>query len=95
MLKSATRTISALVAAAAIAGAMTVLSGANERVAANSPLNSGKGDRLDIRVVGPDCSEQAWPYYEANCVKDQRRAMSRAKAARTVTADRVGSSVMR
>jgi hypothetical protein len=89
MLKNATRAISALVAAAAIAGAMTVLHGAYDKVSANSPLNSGKGDRLDIRAVGPECSEQAWPYYEASCVKDRRHAMSQAKAARMITADRV------
>ena len=37
-------------------------------VSASAP-NSGKADRLDIRAIGPKCSEQAWPYYEADCVK--------------------------
>ena len=60
-----------------------------------SPLTSGKGDRLDIRAVGPDCSKQAWPYYEASCVKDRREAMSQAKPARIVTADRVSVTVKR
>lgn len=87
MLKSFPRMISALIAAAAIAGAMTVL-GAGERVSASAPLNAGKGDRLDMRAAGPKCSEQAWPYYEANCVKDRRQTMSQAKAVRIVTADR-------
>jgi hypothetical protein len=93
MLTSFTRTISALAIVAAIAGAMTVLHGANESVSANAPLNSGKGDRLDIRAVGPQCSEQAWPYYEARCVRDRRQAMSQAKPARVVTTDRVGAAL--
>ena len=93
MLKSATRAISALVAAAAVAGAMTVLHSAYDKVSANAPLNSGKGDRLDIRAVGPECSPHAWPYYEASCVKDRRHAMSQARVARIVTADRVPATL--
>ena len=88
MLKTG-RAISAIVAAAAIAGAMIVMPVSSEKVSANAPLNSGKGDRLDIRAAGPKCSEQAWPYYEASCVKDRRQAMSKARSSRIVTADRV------
>jgi hypothetical protein len=82
-----------LVAAAAIVGAATVFSGASETTSVTVPINNGKGDRLDIRAVGPNCSQQAWPYYEAHCVKDSRQAMSQAKAARIVTPDRVTVSV--
>ena len=89
MLRNASRAISALFAAAIIAGGITVIHGASDKVAASSPLNSGKGDRLDIRTVGAKCSEQAWPYYEAACVKDRKQAMSEAKPARIVTTDRV------
>jgi hypothetical protein len=76
-----------LAAAAAIVGAATVFSGASETVTV--PISHGKGDRLDARAVGPNCSQQAWPYYEAHCVKDSRQAMSQARAARIITADRV------
>jgi hypothetical protein len=89
MLNHFTRAVSALAVVAAAAGAITVLHGAGDSVSANAPLNSGKGDRLDIRAVGPQCSQQAWPYYEVACVKDRRQAMSRAKPARIVTPDRV------
>src|SRR3989442_500702 len=88
MLKSASRTISAVVAAAAIAGALAILPGTSEQVAASAPLNSGKGDRLDIRVLGAQCSELAWPYYEAGCLRDRRQAMGQAKTVRVVSADR-------
>ena len=84
-----------LVAAAAIVGGATVLSGASEKASVTLPLHSVKGDRLDLRTTGPDCSQQAWPYYEASCVKDRRHAMGQAKAARIVTADRVAATVKR
>lgn len=61
MLNSTSRAVSAVIADALVAGAMTVLPGASEQVSANSPLNSGKGDRLDIRATGTKCSKQAWP----------------------------------
>jgi hypothetical protein len=95
MLKSISRALSAVIAAAAIAGALTVLPGASEKVSASTPLNSGKGDRLDYRAVGPDCSQLAWPFYEATCVKDRRQAMNQAKAARIVTAERAPKAIKR
>jgi hypothetical protein len=90
MLKSAHRAISVLAVAAVIAGALTIIPATSEQVEARAPLNSGKGDRLDSRPIGRACSEQAWPYYEAGCLKDRRQAMSQAKATRIVTADRLG-----
>jgi len=34
------------------------------------PVALAKADRLDIRPVGRDCSEQAWPNFEASaCVR--------------------------
>lgn len=88
MFSSFPRAIAALAFVAAVAGALTVLPGASERVSASAPLNSGKGDRLDIRPAGPACSEQAWPYFEAACTKDRRQPMSQAKSVRIVTPNR-------
>jgi len=93
MLKSVIRAIAAVVAAGVIAGGVALVSGANGTLSASAPLNSGKGDRLDIRAIGPQCSEQAWPYYEAHCVKDRRKAMSQAAQTRTVTADRARTTL--
>ena len=95
MFTRAIRAVSAVAAAIVIAGAITLLPGASASVSANAPLNSGKGDRLDIRVVGPQCSQQAWPYYEARCVKDRRHAMSQAKPARIVPLDRAQAAAER
>ncbi len=88
MFSSFPRAIAALTFVAVLAAALTVLPGASEKVSASAPLNSGKGDRLDIRPTSPACSEQSWPYFEASCVKDRRQPMSQAKPARIVTTDR-------
>jgi hypothetical protein len=80
--------ISAVVLAALVAGASTIIPGTSDKVAASTPLNSGKGDRLDIRPLGTKCSDQAWPYFEARCLRDPRMALGLAKPARIVSADR-------
>ena len=75
--------------AALIAGAATILPNFSERVVASAPIHSGKGDRLDIRPLGTKCSQQAWPYFEASCLRDKRAAMGKVQPARIVTADRL------
>ncbi len=81
------KTISAVAAAAAIAGALTIWPGASDPVAAS--VNNGKSDRLDTRAIGTKCSEQAWPFYENNCVRDRREAMGQVtREVRVVVADR-------
>ena len=92
MLTKALQPISAVVLAAMIATAVIFIPGASVEVVASAPLHGGKGDRLDIRRLGTQCSEQAWPYFEASCLRDRRVAMGRAKPARIVTADRVSGS---
>lgn len=92
MIRKACQSVSAIALAALIAGALTVLPNFSDPVVASSPLNSGKGDRLDIRPVGTQCSEQAWPYFEADCLRDKRAAMGKAKPARVVTADKIAPS---
>ncbi|MEH2534475.1 hypothetical protein V1277_006230 [Bradyrhizobium sp. AZCC 1588] len=81
------KAFSAIAAAAFIAAAMTVLPGFAPQVEASVPHALAKGDRLDIRTAGKDCSQQAWPNFEASCL---RAAGSKAvvREARLVTADR-------
>ncbi len=90
---SVAKTFSVLIAAAVIVGGATALSGASEKTSVTVVIS--KADRLDARFTGLDCSQQAWPYYEASCVKDRREATSQAKPARIVTADRVPATVKR
>ena len=81
------KTISAIAIAAFVAAALTVLPGFAPTVEASVPQPLAKGDRLDIRTVGKDCSQQAWPNFEASCL---RRAGTKTdvRVARLVTADR-------
>lgn len=90
MNSKAYRSLSAVALAAAIAGTVMIVPSLSDKVVASAPMHSGKGDRLDIRPLGTQCSEQAWPYFEASCLRDKRAAMGQAKPARIVTADRIG-----
>ncbi len=87
MLKVIPRTLSAIVAPALVAGVVTIMPGASDQVAASAPLNSGKGDRLDIHTLGPGCTQQAWPNYDAKCIKDTRQPKGVAKTVRVVSTD--------
>ncbi len=81
------KAISAIGIAAFVAAALTLLPGFAPQVEASVPQPLAKADRLDIRPVGRDCSEQAWPNFEASCL---RAAGTRTvvRQARLVTADR-------
>ena len=92
MTKNFGRSISAIALAALAGGTVTILASFSGKVLASAPMHGGKGDRLDIRPLGAQCSEQAWPYFEAKCLRDRRSAMGQAKSPRVVTADRVGGA---
>ena len=59
------KALCAIAVAAFIAAAMTVLPGFAPQVEASTPHVLAKGDRLDVRPVGRDCSQQAWPRFSA------------------------------
>src|SRR5204863_4116503 len=63
------KALSAIAIAACIAAALTVLPGFAPQVEASVPQALAKADRLDIRTVGKDCSQQAWPNFEASCLR--------------------------
>jgi len=90
MTRKTYRSISAIALAAFFAGVVSILLDFNNPVVASAPIHSGKGDRLDIRPLGSQCSEQAWPYFEAGCLRDSRAALGKVHPpARIVTADRI------
>jgi hypothetical protein len=82
------KAFSAIAAAGFIAAALTVLPGFAPQVEASVPQALAKGDRLDIRAVGKDCSQQAWPNFEASCLRAAGSKSSTVKEARLVTANR-------
>jgi hypothetical protein len=81
------KALSAIAFAALIATALTILPGFAPTVEASVPQALAKGDRLDIRTVGKDCSQNAWPNFEASCLR-VAGSKSMIREARLVTADR-------
>jgi hypothetical protein len=68
--------------------ALLVLPAFSPEVEARTPEAAIKGDRLDIRPIGMACAEQAWPYFEAKCLRDRTRPGGEARTVRVVSTDR-------
>jgi len=73
------------------AGVVLAFPGFSPVADASTPPKVVKSDRLDLRPTGRDCTQQAWPYYEPNCLRDRAQAMSQARTVRVVSTDRVAS----
>jgi hypothetical protein len=82
------KAFSAIAIAALVAAALTVLPGFAPQVEASVPQALAKADRLDIRPSGRDCSQQAWPNFEASCLRVAGTKSVVIREARLVTADR-------
>ncbi|MGC1564153.1 MAG: hypothetical protein WA820_30490 [Bradyrhizobium sp.] len=83
------KAISAVAIAAFVAAALAILPGFAPEVEASVPHVLAKGDRLDIHPIGPSCSQQAWPNFEASCLRVAgSKAPTAIRQARLVTADR-------
>lgn len=82
------KAISAIAAAAFGAAVMLALPGFSPQVEAAAPPPVVKSDRLDIRPAAPTCSEQAWPYYDASCLRSARPGAA-PRTFRVVTTDRI------
>ncbi len=82
------KALAAVAVAASLAAALTVLPGFAPQVEASVPQALAKGDRLDVRPIGRDCSEQAWPNFEAACLRTAG-SWRMVRDVRVVTADRV------
>ena len=81
------RPASAVAFAAAVAGAMTILPTLSEPVDASAPIVVAIA-AAPAPVTGK-CAEQHWPYMDADCLRDGRKAEGQVKAvSRVVTADR-------
>jgi hypothetical protein len=81
------KALSAIAVAAFIAAALSILPGFAPQVEASVPQALAKGDRLDIQLVGRNCSQQAWPNFEASCLRVAGSKIM-IRQARLVTADR-------
>jgi len=78
------------VAAVGIGAALVLaIPGFSPEADASTPPQVVKSDRLDIRPIGKDCTQQAWPYYETGCMRDRKQAMSQARTVRVISTDRL------
>jgi hypothetical protein len=82
------KALSAIAIAAFVAAALTILPGFAPQVEASVPVALAKSDRLDVRPVGRDCSQQAWPNFEAACLRSAAAKNANIREARLVTAER-------
>ena len=81
------KTISAITAAALIAGGITLLQGSD--VNASAPAASAKTDRADLQ---PNCEQQGWPHYQVTCLRDDGRNAGRVLSVRVVSTDRIAQA---
>jgi hypothetical protein len=76
------KTISAIAVSAIIAACFVLSPSLSPQVAAGAP--AAKTDRADSRLLGKDCSQHAWPYYEAACLRDSTNRLAPAHDVRFV-----------
>jgi hypothetical protein len=82
------RPVSAIVFAATIAGALTILPGFSDRVDASTSITAAIA-ATPVPVTSDDCADHHWPYIAASCLRDSRKAEGRARpVARVVNIDR-------
>ena len=55
---------------------------------ARAPRMGVKGDRLDLRPLGPNCSQRGWPYYEDECLRDRLKPGGQSEGVRRIGANR-------
>ena len=73
MLKS----VYAVAAAAIVAGAFVATLSVSGRSRPAVRCRISRADRADIRPLARDCSQNAWPYFEAACLRDTRNPFGR------------------
>jgi hypothetical protein len=83
------KALSAIAVAAFVAATLTVLPGFAPEVEASVPRALAKADRLDIHPIGRDCSQQAWPNFEAACLRSATQKKASIHEARLVTVERM------
>jgi hypothetical protein len=84
------KALSAIAAAAFGAAIVLALPGFSPEVEASTPAQMVAAGHLDIQPVAttPDCTQQAWPYYDASCLRSTR-ANTQPRTVRVVTTDRM------
>ncbi len=85
------KTVYAIAVAAIAAACFVAFPSLSFQVEASSSALGAKGDRADVRPLGTDCGQNAWPYFDAACVRDARNPLVTPHDVRFVFADRASS----
>jgi hypothetical protein len=86
---SITKVLSAIAAAALGAAVVMVLPGFSPSVEAGTTSPAIQAEPVDSPPLGRDCTQQAWPYYAPDCLRDRAQASGKARAVRLVSTDRL------
>jgi hypothetical protein len=78
------KTVYAIAVAAMVAACFVAFPSLSMSVQASSPVPGAKGDRADIRPLGTNCSQNAWPYFEAACLRDASHPLAQPLQARII-----------
>lgn len=87
------KTAYAIAVSAIAASVFVAFPSLSPQVGASAPMIGAKADRADIRPLGIECGEQAWPYFDAACTRDARMPLVQPHDVRMIGADRADSSV--
>jgi hypothetical protein len=81
------KSLTALAIFGLLGAAVVVLPGFAPQVEAREPVALARGDRLDIRPVARNCSQQVWPNFDMSCLRNSESGVMIGEA-RLVTARR-------
>jgi len=56
---------------------------------ASTPPAIVKNDQIETRAISKVCTQQAWPYYGTDCLRDGNHPTGQVRTIRVVTTDRV------
>ena len=82
------KTVTAIAVAAIVAGWFVAFPSLSPQVEASSPMPGAKGDRADVRPLGIDCGQKAWPYFDAACTRDARNPLIEPRDVRVISMNR-------
>jgi hypothetical protein len=83
------KTVSAIAVAAIAAACFVAFPSLSPQVEASAPVAGAKADRADVRPLGVDCGQNAWPHFDAACMRDARSPLGQPRTVRFVSADRL------
>jgi hypothetical protein len=82
------KTFYAIGVAAIAAACFVAFPSLSSQVVASSPVPGAKSDRADMRPLGTECSQKAWPYFEGACLRDAKNPLAQPHDVRIIAANR-------